>query len=58
MIKKEEGCREGRQEERAVLIKTLMKSMNLSIENAMTALKIPPAQWEYYKKQIQSSQSY
>ena len=58
MIKKEEGCREGRQEERAVLIKTLMESMNLSIENAMTALKIPPAQWEYYKKQIQSSQSY
>ena len=54
MIKKEEGCREGRQEERAVLIKTLMESMNLSIENAMTALKIPPAQWEYYKKQILS----
>ena len=52
--KKEEGRREGRQEERAVLIKTLMKSMNLSIENAMTALKIPPAQWEYYKKQILS----
>ena len=57
MIKKEEGCREGRREERAVLIKTLMESMNLSIENAITALKIPPAQWEYYKKQIQSSQS-
>ena len=56
MIKKEEGCREGRQEERAVLIKTLMESMNLSIENAMTALKIPPTQREYYKKQIQSSQ--
>ena len=52
--KKEEGRREGRQEERAVLIKTLMKSMNLSIENAMTALKILPAQWEYYKKQILS----
>ena len=56
--KKEEGRREGRQEgrqeERAVLIKTLMESMNLSIENAMTALKIPPAQWEYYKKQILS----
>lgn len=55
--KKEEGRREGRREERVVLIKTLMESMNLSIENAMTALKIPPAQWEYYKKQIQSSQS-
>ena len=52
-----EGRREGRHEERVVLIKTLMESMNLSIENAMTALKIPPAQWEYYKKQIQSSQS-
>ena len=57
MIKKEEGCREGRQEERAVLIKTLMESMNLSIENAMTALKIPTAQWDYSKRQIQSSQS-
>ena len=45
---------EGRREERAVLIKTLMESMNLSIENAMTALKIPPSQWDYYKKQILS----
>ena len=45
---------EGRREERVVLIKTLMESMNLSIENAMAALKIPPAQWEYYKKQILS----
>ena len=65
--KKEEGRREGRQEglregrqkgrheERVALIKTLMESMNLSVENAMAALKIPPAQWEYYKKQIQSS---
>ena len=60
--KKEEGRREGlregrqkgRHEERVVLIKTLMESMNLSIENAMAALKIPPAQWEYYKKQILS----
>ena len=43
---RQEGLREGRQkgrhEERAVLIQTLMGSMNLSIENAMTALKIPP----------------
>lgn len=46
---------EGRREKRVVLIKTLMESMNLSIENAMTALKIAPAQWAYYKKQIQSS---
>ena len=53
---RQEGRREGRHEERAVLIKTLMESMNLSIENAMTALKIPPTQREYYKKQIQSSQ--
>lgn len=53
--KKEEGRREGRREKRVVLIKTLMESMNLSIENAMTALKITPAQWAYYKKQIQSS---
>lgn len=45
---------EGRREERVVLIKTLMESMDLSIENAMAALKIPPAQWEYYKKQILS----
>lgn len=30
--KKEEGRREGRREERVVLIKTLMESMNLSIE--------------------------
>lgn len=45
---------EGRREERVVLIKTLMESMDLSIENAMVALKIPPAQWEYYKKQILS----
>lgn len=45
---------EGRQEERVILIKTLMESMNLSVENAMAALKIPPAQWEYYKKQILS----
>ena len=52
--KKEEGRKEGRREERAVLIKTLMESMNLSIENAMTALKIPLSQWDYYKKQIQS----
>ena len=52
-----EGRREGRHEERVVLIKTLMESMNLSIENAMTALKIPPAQWDYSKRQIQSSQS-
>ena len=55
---RQEGLREGRQkgrhEERAVLIKTLMESMNLSIENAMTALKIPRAQWDYYKKQILS----
>lgn len=42
--KKEEGRREGRREERVVLIKTLMESMNLSIENAMTTLKIAPAQ--------------
>lgn len=53
--KKEEGRREDRREKRVVLIKTLMESMNLSIENAMTALKIAPAQWAYYKKQIQSS---
>lgn len=53
--KKEEGRREGRREERVVLIKTLMESMNLSIENAMTTLKIALAQWAYYKKQIQSS---
>lgn len=45
---------EGRREERVALIKTLMESMNLSVENAMAALKIPPAQWEYYKKQILS----
>ena len=42
--KKEEGRREGRREKRVVLIKTLMESMNLSIENAMTAFKIAPAQ--------------
>lgn len=35
---------EGRREERVALIKTLMESMNLSVENAMAALKIPPAQ--------------
>lgn len=35
---------EGRREKRVVLIKTLMESTNLSIENAMTALKIAPAQ--------------
>lgn len=44
----QEGLREGRQkgrhEERVALIKTLMESMNLSVENAMAALKIPPAQ--------------
>lgn len=51
---RQEGLREGRNKERIVLIKTLMESMHLSIENAMTALKIPPSQWEYYKKQILS----
>lgn len=50
--KKEEGRREGRREERVVLIKTLMESMNLSIENAMTTLKIAPAQWAYYKNKF------
>ena len=51
--KKEEGRREMCLED----IKTLMESLNLSVENAMTALKIPPSQWDYYKKQILSSSS-
>lgn len=51
--KKEEGRRERCLED----IKTLMESLNLSVENAMTALKIPPSQWDYYKKQILSSSS-
>ena len=51
--KKEEGRREKCLED----IKTLMESLNLSVENAMTALKIPSSQWDYYKKQILSSSS-
>lgn len=55
--KKEEGRREGLRERRLEDIKMLMESLNLSIENAMTALKIPSSQWDYYKKQILSSSS-
>ena len=55
--KKEEGRREGLREGRLEDIKMLMESLNLSIENAMTALKIPSSQWDYYKKQILSSSS-
>lgn len=41
---------EGRQEERLLLLKNLMKNMKMSVEQALAALGIPEADWQKYRK--------
>jgi predicted transposase YdaD len=56
---KDEGRREGLElgraegrEEKALLIKNLMETMNWSMQQAMSALKIPTADQSYYANAI------
>ena len=51
-----EGRKEGRAESRAEAIQNLMDTLNLSIEQAMSALKIPFAERSKYREAIQKQQ--
>ena len=49
---REEGIQQGRQETLMESIANLMRSMKLTCEQAMAALGIPEADWEWYAKKL------
>ena len=53
-VRGEERYARGRQEERVASIQKLMKTMNLSAEQAMDALEIPQKERVQYQKLMQT----
>ena len=51
-IGKEEGREEGREEGISLSLRNLMDAMNLSVEQALTALKVPVEHWPKYKSNL------
>ena len=46
------GSFRGREEEKLSSIRSLMKKLNLTLEQAMDALGVPKDEWEKYKKML------
>ena len=53
---KAEGLAEGKAEGKAESIKNLMSTMNVSIDQAMDILKIPPEEHQYFKDLLAKEQ--
>jgi hypothetical protein len=50
--KKEEGREEGREEATIKMLKSLIRSQNITVEKALTDLGIPKDQWESLKAKL------